>query len=548
MSCLVLSCQIVDANGEPIKPDYVLKCQLQIGTPKLIIETEFFVIKSLPFIEPYSSAIVDVRATGPGLDKFRPESHVSVLAEGVDKLCDRLSVEVYPSVNILHHQNCQQKIQIHNISPKPKVVAKGVKIAHCSSDFDICDLESCGVNLISESENPIDILCSKMKHLDPVSLKEARKFLEGYSDLFTVSSTNIGQTNVQQFEIDDNNLRPVTVPLRRVPIHHKEIVEQLIARYEQLNLLEPIDSPFRASTVLVAKKNPSNSPDVTDQYCLCTDYRALNKHIPSSGWPAPSIDECLDSLGNADMFSSLDFNNGYFQLPSTEHAKQCLVFSPGYGFRQYTWKVMPQGLKTASGCFQQAMLKTFSGHESCILPPFYDDVTIKSRGFKEHLSNAKVILDDVRAAKFTLNALKCSFFQKQIKYLGHIISEHSVEIDPDRIKAIINLQPPTDTKSLRRFIGMIQFCSKFVDHLNVILAPLYELLKTKSKFVWSAECQRSFDSLKRIMVSPPVLYSPTTKDRFILETDASDVGLGGCLKAVNAQGTRIVGFCSKKIC
>ena len=137
---------------------------------------------------------------------------------------------------------------------------------------------------------------------------------------------------------------------------------------------------------------------------------------------------------------------------------------------------MPQGVKTASSCFQQTMTKTFSGHENCILPPFYDDVTIKSKGFKEHLRNAKKILDDVRAAKFTLNALKCSFFQKKIKYLGHIVSQHSVEIDPDRLKAILDLPPPTDVKSLRRFIGMIQFCSKFVTHLNVVLAPLYELL------------------------------------------------------------------------
>ena len=89
------------------------------------------------------------------------------------------------------------------------------------------------------------------------------------------------------------------------------------------------------------------------------------------------------------------------------------------------------------------MCKTFSGHEDCILPPFYDDITVKSKGFKAHLQNARKILDDVRAARFTLNALKCSFFQKKIKYLGHIISHQSVEVDPDRVRAIIDLPPPT---------------------------------------------------------------------------------------------------------
>ena len=134
-------------------------------------------------------------------------------------------------------------------------------------------------------------------------------------------------------------------------------------------------------------------------YRLCTDYRSLNNHIVSSGWPSPSLDECLDAIGDANMFSSIDFNMGYFQIPCTERAKKALAFSPGYGFKQLTWTVMPQGIKTASGYFQQAMSRTFNGHENYILPPFYDDITIKSHGFKEHLRNTRVILGDVRAAQ-----------------------------------------------------------------------------------------------------------------------------------------------------
>ncbi len=591
--------RICDAKGELIEPNFVIKCQITLGTPKLTFWTEFVVMESLPFsciigqktlkvfeswevsntnriltinkrhivpfydddsllgpqnidlitthktiIPPYTSAIIDVRATGTGLDAFRPKSTVSVITEGVPRICERLSVEVLPSVNMLTHQNCQQKLKVHNVSPKPKILAKGVKIANCSTDFEFCDNE-CSVNLVANSD-PIDILCGQITDLGPKEMKEARTFLENYREIFTVSSKNIGHTNVQTFDVDDSDIRPVTVPLRRVPLHHRDIVQRLIDRYEELHLLEPIESPFRASTVLVAKKNPSNSSDVTDQYRLCTDYRVLNNHLVSSGWPSPSIDECLDAIGDANLFSSLDFNNGYFQIPCTERAKEALAFSPGYGFKQYTWSVMPQGIKTASSCFQQAMTKTFNSHEECILPPFYDDVTIKSKGFREHLRNAKIILDDVRTANFTLNALKCSFFQQRIKYLGHIISEHSIEIDPDRIKAIINLPPPTDVRSVRRFIGMVQFCSKFMNHLNVILAPLYDLLKNKSKFIWSPHCQKSFEKLKSIMSTPPVLHSPTKSDKFILETDASVVGLGGCLKAVNDEGTHVVGYCSKK--
>ena len=584
---------IYDAKGELIQPTFVIKCRLSLGTPALVINTDFVVVETLPFscilgqkmlktfdtwevsnvnriltinknhivpfydaegsfgsqtidilttnktiIPPFMSAIVSVRATGPGLDTFRPRSNVSVIVEGTPHICDRLSVEVVPSVNVLMHQNCQQKIRVHNLSPNSTTLGKGVKIAMCSTEFEMCEDH---VSLMSTSD-PIEFLCDKMSDLSPNERKEAQTFLEKYRDIFTISSKNIGHTNIQTFDIGDNNINPVTVPLRRVPLHHKDIVQKLIDRYEQLHLLEPIESPFRASTVLVAKKNPSNSDDVTDQYRLCTDYRALNSSLTSSGWPSPSIDECLDAVGDADLFSSIDFNQGYFQIPCSARAKEALAFSPGYGFPQYTWSVMPQGIKTASSCFQQSMTKTFNTHEDCILPPFYDDVTIKSRGFREHLVNAKKILDDVRKANFTLNALKCSFFQRRIKYLGHIISEHSVEIDPERVKAIINLPPPTDVRSLRRLIGMVQFCSKFVDHLNVVLAPLYELLKNKTRFVWSSQCQKAFEQLKSIMSTAPILYSPTTSDKFILETDASTIGLGGCLKAVNDRGTYIIGY------
>ena len=120
-----------------------------------------------------------------------------------------------------------------------------------------------------------------------------------------------------------------------------------------MNLVKPIDSPFRASTVLVRKKNPANSADITDQYRLCTDYRSLNNCLFPSGWPSPSLVECLDAVGNSNKFSCIDFNRGYRQIPSTDHAKRVLAFTPGYGFRQLTWSVMPPRIETASGCFQQ---------------------------------------------------------------------------------------------------------------------------------------------------------------------------------------------------
>ncbi len=221
--------QIVDANGEPIEPSFVIKCQLKIGTPQKTIETQFVVIKSLPFscilgqetlgtfsswevsntnklltidkiyvvpfhdcgnasgtanielltsqkttIAPYSSAFVDVRASGQALDKFRPTSNVNVVIEGNPQYCDRLSIEVLPSINLLTHQNCVQKLKVHNLSPRTKSIAKGVKIATCSIDYEICASETIGVNLISEKVQLISsvtklLICLRLSYSKLVS-------------------------------------------------------------------------------------------------------------------------------------------------------------------------------------------------------------------------------------------------------------------------------------------------------------------------------------------------------------------------------------------
>ena len=212
----------------------------------------------------------------------------------------------------------------------------------------------------------IVILCSKITDLSSEEMNQVRKLLEKYRDLFSVSNDKIGVTNITKFDIDTDKLSPVATPLRRVPLHHYDIIKELIAKYMDLGLVDTIDSPFRASAVLVAKKNASNASDVTDQYRLCTDYRALNKHLESPGWPSPSVQQCLDATSDSTIFSSIDFNSGYHQIPCSDRAKQALAFSPGYGFPQLTWNRMPQGAKPSSHVFQRTMSYTFKNHEECI--------------------------------------------------------------------------------------------------------------------------------------------------------------------------------------
>ena len=595
---------IIDANGNLLQPKFVINPTLKIGSPSISLQTPFLVIDTLPFscilgqntfskfskwtinnvekciivndlshisfqskprindfvqllttnkvtIEPNQFAVVNTRANGLSLSAFRAVTNISVLSDANPKLDERLNIQVLPSVCLLTHQNCPVNISVFNTSNQRRTIKKGMSIATCDHEYDIIS----AINMTKEidahlehSVDPVEILCKQMTHLNDAEYKAAHRLLLKHKDLFSVSNNKIGQTSTTTFDIDTHNIDPVSVPLRRVPVHHHDIVHKIISKYEQLGLVEPIDSPFRASTVLVHKKNVSASSDITDQYRLCTDYRALNHALPQSGWPSPSLHECLDAATGSTIFSSIDFNSGYHQIPCTERAKEALAFSPGYGFKQYTWSVMPQGIKSASGSFQRTMQQTFKGDEHRILPPYYDDIIIKGNSFKQHLDNVDCILQDVKKANFTLNALKCSFFQPTIRYLGHVIDQGKIKLDPDRLNTISSIPSPSNVTELRRFIGMAQFCSRFVPRINIVLSPLYELLKLNQPYHWSDECQFAFLEVKKLLSAPPVLHTPSSKDYFILETDACNTGLGGCLKIIDhiTKQEHIVAYHSKK--
>ena len=499
---------------------------------------------------PGETKVIKTIAKGPGTTAFRPFTENTIMTEGVQEREQRTSVRIFPSLNSLGKANVNTAfVRVTNTSHQVKTVGKGVKLARGHCDFNDIEFHSHGesVNLTSNID-VLDIVFNRndVPHLSDAEYNEAKSVLAEFRDIMTISNEKIGKSNEHFFHVDEN-VSPVSVPLRRVPMHKETVMKDLIAKYKDLGLIEEIDSPFRAATVLVQKKNPSNSADITDQYRICVDYRVLNNVLPDSAWPAPAIDHCLDAAAGSLYLSSLDFNNGYYQIPCTDSAKYTLAFSPGVGFGQYTFTGMPPGVKPAASCFQQAMEKTFQGLEHCILPPYFDDVNIKGASFQEHLNNIRLCLTRVRKSGFTLNALKCRFFQIWLRYLGHILEKGNVTLDPERVRAITNIPVPGNVKALRSLIGMIQFCNRFIPNLNERISPLYNLLRKGVSYNWCNDCQAAFEYIKTVLSSPPVLRCPASSDYFVLETDASDTGVGACLKVENGEGEFVVAYHSGKL-
>jgi hypothetical protein len=320
-------------------------------------------------------------------------------------------------------------------------------------------------------------------------------------------------------------------PYRYSPLHKDEIEKQ-VKQLLQTGLITTSTSPFASPILVVQKKDAP--------WRFCVDYRRLNSITVKNKFPMPLIDEILDELTWATVFTRLDFKSSFHQvrMAATEEFKTAFKTHHGH----YQFKVMPFGLCNAAATFQCIMNSVLESFLRRFVIVFMDDILVYSRSLSEHASHLRQVLTLLKEQKFFVKLSKCAFAQEELEYLGHIISGVGVATDPRKTQAMTEWPTPTSVTKLRGFLGLTGYYRKFVKHYGALAKPLTNLLKKKS-FHWSEEAQVAFDSLKRAMTSTPVLALPDFSQQFIVEIDASDTGLG----AVLMQKDRSIPFLNKPL-
>ncbi|XP_042059609.1 uncharacterized protein LOC121804134 [Salvia splendens] len=299
-------------------------------------------------------------------------------------------------------------------------------------------------------------------------------------------------------------LIPGSSPVNSRPYRHsaiqKSIIEKQVADLLKQGFIQPSSSPFSSHVVLMKKKDGT--------WRMCVDYKQLNKMTIKDKYPIPLIDELLEELKGAKVFSKIDLRAGYHQIRMEAEDIPKTAFRTHDG--HYEFAVMPFGLTNAPATFQSLMK---------FVLVFFDDILIYSKDVEAHLDH--------------LN---------KVEYLGHIISKDGVATDPKKIQAMKDWPTPTDVSKLRGFLGLTRYYRKFIKGYGIICRPLTDLLK-KDAFSWDATTDAAFAALNEAMLSPPVLALPDISLPFVIETDASSYGIG----AVLMQNNRPIAFISKTL-
>ena len=272
---------------------------------------------------------------------------------------------------------------------------------------------------------------------------------------------------------------------------------------------------------------------------ICIDPRDLNKAIKREYYPMQTIEEVITRMPNAKVFSVLDANSGFWQVKlDHESSKLCTFNSP---FGRYMFKRLPFGISSAQDVFQAIMSEMFKDIEG--VEVVVDDLLIWGETEEMHDKRLKQVLERVRHHNLKLNKDKSQIKLDEISYIGHVLNKDGLKPDPNKTKAISEMNRPSNKEELQRFLGMVTYLAKFIPNLSQTAAPLRVLLEKDVEWHWTDQQTVSFESLKQLVTKAPVLkyFDPTQPVK--ISVDASSKGMG----AVILQDERPIAYASKAL-
>lgn len=387
-------------------------------------------------------------------------------------------------------------------------------------------------------------------HLTDSQAEKLRNLCQLYPKLFSEPDEKLTYTTVVKATIRTTTDNPVYSRCYPYPMSLKSEVERQINKLLEDGIIRPSRSPYNSPVWIVDKKPDSLG---NKQYRLVIDYRKLNSVTIADRYPIPEINEVLSHLGSNTFFSVIDLKSGFHQIPLKSSDIEKTAFSINNG--KYEFTRLPFGLKNAPSIFQRTLddiLRDYIG-QCCYV--YIDDIIIFSRNEKEHSTHLKNIFTTLEKANMKVQLDKCKFFEKEVEFLGFIVTPEGIKTNPSKIEAIQNFPIPRNLKELRSFLGLSGYYRRFVKDYAKLAKPLTALLRGEEGRVSKSQSARAhitlgdealaaLEKIKNVLISRDVMLTyPNLNKDFELTTDASNYAIG----AVLSQEDRPITFISRTL-
>ncbi|KAI3748512.1 hypothetical protein L6452_11629 [Arctium lappa] len=369
--------------------------------------------------------------------------------------------------------------------------------------------------------------------LDQRKLEDVRVVRE-FPDVFPEDLPGLPPDRVVDFRID---LIPGAAPIARAPYRlapteMQEMVVQLQDLLEK-GFIRPSSSPWGAPVLFVKKKDGALR--------MCIDYIELNKVTVKNRYPLPRIDDLFDQLQGAGCFSKIDLRSGYHQVKVAKSDIPKTTFRTRY--RHYEFLVMPFGLTNAPAIFMDLMNRVCRPFLDKSVIVFIDDILVYSKDEEGHEQHLRKVLDVLRRERLYAKFSKCDFWLPEVQFLGHIVSKEGVKVDPAKIEAMTNWEPPKNPAEIRSFLGLAGYYRRFIQDFSKIASSLTILTRKNVKFVWTEMQEEAFRTLQKKLCEAPILSLPDETEDFVVYSDASNMGLG----CVLMQRGKVIAYASRQL-
>ncbi|XP_073035186.1 uncharacterized protein [Primulina eburnea] len=367
------------------------------------------------------------------------------------------------------------------------------------------------------------------RDLEPATRAQLLQCLEKNADIFAWSSSELVGISPHVAEHKLNIIpgsRAVKQRKRHFGPEKDKVIADHVGELLRAGQIREVQFPTWLSNVVLVPKSAG-------KWRMCVDFRDLNKACPKDCYPLPRIDQLVDSTSGYELLCFKDAYQGYHQIPLAREDQEKVSFITSGG--TFCYVVMPFGLKNAGATYQRLMDMIFTKHAGRNIEVYVDDILVKSRAHTELIPDLEETFSTLREYGVRLNPAKCTFGVKSGKFLGFMVTERGIEVNPEKVRSITEMASPKSVKDVQRLTGRIAALSRFISRSAHRSYPFFQALRKAKEFGWDEKCEKAFEELKNHLAGLPVLEKPGPGEKFWVYLSATEYAVSSVL--IREEGT-----------